>query len=134
MSFEYVGRRREVILEEVDSLKKAVIHPEDMLQQKISPTLGKTVCKWFGGISYVDSLSLNLYFVQELDEVEAKGVLTRHLKRVEFVELNGEEHKLGITRLLLKQANELEEMVFSWCNEVSYHEKSVETMNEVSKY
>ncbi|GJY26009.1 F-box domain containing protein [Tanacetum coccineum] len=34
VSFEYVGRRCEVILEEVDSLKKAVIHPEDMLQQK----------------------------------------------------------------------------------------------------
>ncbi|GKA60149.1 F-box domain containing protein, partial [Tanacetum coccineum] len=70
----------------------------------------------------------------ELDEVEARGVLTRHLKRVEFVELNGEEQKLGIARLLLEQANELEEMVFSWCNEVSYHEKSAETMNEVSEY
>ncbi|GKD86268.1 F-box domain containing protein [Tanacetum coccineum] len=70
----------------------------------------------------------------ELDEVEARGVLTRHLKRVEFVELNGEEQKLGIARLLLEQANKLEEMVFSWCNEVSYHEKSAETMNKVSKY
>nr|GEW46025.1 hypothetical protein [Tanacetum cinerariifolium] len=268
-------KRCEVILEDVDSLKKAVIHPEDMLQQKISPALGKTVCKWFGGISHVDSLSLNLYFVQksvvcsqfitcyasgygsftntinnlrgygeessiygtkenvkelwehetemttcwplrfvlfhatsrsqiigfcqiyiitcidaandpegdfpasfpnlktleltttidaftmkvlinilrcspnleclsliiqkelltsehwELDEVEARGVLTRYLKRVEFVELNGEEQKLGIACLLLEQGNELEEMVFSWCNELSYYEKSVETMNEL---
>ncbi|PWA50394.1 F-box domain, FBD domain, Leucine-rich repeat domain, L domain-like protein [Artemisia annua] len=196
LNFEYVGRRGELILEDVDSLKKAVIHPEDMLQQKISPTLGKTVSKLLGGISHVDSLSLNLYFVQcidatndpqgdfpasfpnlktleltttidaftmkvlihilrcspnleclrliiqkelltsehwELDEVEARGLLTRHLKRVEFLELNGEEHKLGIARLLLEHGYELKEMVFSWSNEVSYHEKSGETMNEVSE-
>ncbi|GJX21481.1 hypothetical protein Tco_0224158 [Tanacetum coccineum] len=88
MSFEYVGRRREVILEEVDSLKKAVIHPEDMLQQKISPTLGKTVCKWFGGISYVDSLSLNLYFVQCIDDAnDPQGDLPVSFPNLKTLEL-----------------------------------------------
>ncbi|PWA50828.1 F-box domain, FBD domain, Leucine-rich repeat domain, L domain-like protein [Artemisia annua] len=70
----------------------------------------------------------------DLDEVEARGVMTRHLKRVEFLEFNGEQHKLGIARLLLEHGYELKEMLFSWCNEVSYHEKSVATMNELSEF
>ncbi|PWA73474.1 F-box domain, FBD domain, Leucine-rich repeat domain, L domain-like protein [Artemisia annua] len=65
--FEYVGRRCEIILEDVRSLKKAVIHPEDLLQQRISPTLGKTVSMLLDGISHVESLSLNLYCIQCID-------------------------------------------------------------------
>ncbi|PWA73475.1 F-box domain, FBD domain, Leucine-rich repeat domain, L domain-like protein [Artemisia annua] len=69
----------------------------------------------------------------ELDEVESREILTRHLKRVEFCEFDGEKHKLVMARWLLKYANALEEMVFNWCNEVMYLEKSTETMNQVSK-
>ncbi|PWA50341.1 F-box domain, FBD domain, Leucine-rich repeat domain, L domain-like protein [Artemisia annua] len=67
-----------------------------------------------------------------LHEVETREILTRHLKRVEFHEFDGQKHKL-VARWLLEFANGLEEMVFSWRNEVKYHEKSTETINQVSK-
>ncbi|PWA30567.1 F-box domain, FBD domain, Leucine-rich repeat domain, L domain-like protein [Artemisia annua] len=70
----------------------------------------------------------------ELDEVEARAVLTRHLKRVEFLELNGEEQRLGVACSLLEHGSALEEMVFSWCDEGKYHEKSAEIMNQVSEF
>ncbi|MFS7931183.1 putative FBD domain-containing protein [Helianthus anomalus] len=65
----------------------------------------------------------------ELDEV-----LTRHLKRVEFLEFDGEQQKLDMARFLLEHGNELEEMVFSWCDKVNYHEKKTQTMKEVLKF
>lgn len=70
----------------------------------------------------------------ELDGAETRGILTRHLKRVEFLEFNGEKQKLDIASFLLEHGNALEEMVFSWRNKVKYHEKSMETMKEVSKF
>ena len=69
-----------------------------------------------------------------LDEVETREILTRHLKRVEFLEFDGLKQKLVIARWLLEYANALEEMVFSWRNEEMYHEMSTETMNQVSKF
>ena len=62
--FEYVGSRCQLILEDVNSLNKAVIHPKDTLQQKISPTSGKAASKLLTGISHVDSLSLDVYIIQ----------------------------------------------------------------------
>ncbi|MFS7931173.1 putative FBD domain-containing protein [Helianthus anomalus] len=67
--------------------------------------------------------------VWELDEV-----LACHLKRVEFLEFNGEKRKVDMARFLLGHGNELEKMVFSWRDEVNYHEKSTETMKEVLKF
>ena len=70
----------------------------------------------------------------QLDDIETTNILTRHLKRVEFLEFNGEKQKLVIARFLLEHGNALEEMVFSWCNEAKYHEKSSETMKKMSKF
>ncbi|GKA29297.1 F-box domain containing protein [Tanacetum coccineum] len=70
----------------------------------------------------------------ELDEVETWRILTRHLKRVEFLEFNVENQKLDIACLLLEHGNVLREMVFSWCNKVEYDKNSAETMNVVSKF
>lgn len=52
---------------------------------------------------------------------------------MKFLGFNGEKRKLVIARFLLEHGNTLEEMVFSWSNQVEYNEKSMETMNEVSK-
>ncbi|PWA63303.1 mo25 family protein [Artemisia annua] len=68
-----------------------------------------------------------------LDEVETSRILTQHLKTVKFLGFNGEKRELVIARFLLEHGNTLEEMVFSWSNQVEYNEKSMETMNEVSK-
>ncbi|PWA48673.1 F-box domain, FBD domain, Leucine-rich repeat domain, L domain-like protein [Artemisia annua] len=70
----------------------------------------------------------------EFDEAKRTRILTRHLKRVEFLEFNGEKEKLDVARILLEQGNALGEMVFSWRNKVKYREKSAETMNMVSKF
>ncbi|PWA47640.1 F-box domain, FBD domain, Leucine-rich repeat domain, L domain-like protein [Artemisia annua] len=160
--FEYVGRKGEFILKNVDSLKKTLIFPEDTLQQKVSPRLGKAMCKLLAGISHVESLSLNLYFIRcidaacdpdrnfpasfpnlkkleehlmtdywVLDEVETRRILTRHLKKVEFLEFNGEKLKLDIACFLLEQGNLLEEMVFRW--DYEYHEKAKKAVNKMSK-
>ncbi|PWA50829.1 F-box domain, Leucine-rich repeat domain, L domain-like protein [Artemisia annua] len=61
--FEYVGSKCQLILEDLNSLNKAVIHPKDTLQQTISPTSGKAASKLLAGISHVDSLSLNVYII-----------------------------------------------------------------------
>ncbi|GJW21147.1 hypothetical protein Tco_0031769 [Tanacetum coccineum] len=45
VSFEYVGPRGHFIFENVDSLKKVVILPEDMLPKEISCELGDTICE-----------------------------------------------------------------------------------------
>lgn len=63
VKFEYVGRESLLILDDVHSLKKAVIHHEDLLQKKNSPVLGRSISELLAGISHVDSLSLNLYFL-----------------------------------------------------------------------
>ncbi|KAJ0581722.1 putative FBD domain, leucine-rich repeat domain superfamily, F-box-like domain superfamily [Helianthus annuus] len=60
--------------------------------------------------------------------------LACHLKRVEFLEFHGEKRKVDMARFLLEHGNELEEMVFSWHDKVNYHEKSTDTMKEVSKF
>nr|GEV01460.1 hypothetical protein [Tanacetum cinerariifolium] len=69
-----------------------------------------------------------------LDEVETSRILTRHLKTVKFLGFNGEKRKSVVARFLLEHGNTLEEMVFSWSNQVKYNEKSMETLNEVSKF
>ncbi|PWA75192.1 F-box domain, FBD domain, Leucine-rich repeat domain, L domain-like protein [Artemisia annua] len=65
-------------------------------------------------------------FVEELDEVETRRILIRHLKKVEFLEFNGEKETIAIARYLLEHGTSLEEMVFTWCNEVEYQKKSME--------
>ncbi|PWA43799.1 F-box domain, FBD domain, Leucine-rich repeat domain, L domain-like protein [Artemisia annua] len=175
VSFEYVGPRGHFIFEKVDSLKKAVILPEDMLQEEISCELGDTCIdaardlkssfpaffpnlKTLELTTTIDAFTLNVLIriircspnleslhliIQkelikpenwELDEVETWRILTRHLKRVEFLEFNVENQKLDIVRLLLKHGNVLREMVLSWRNKVEYNENSAETMNVVSKF
>ncbi|GJX35319.1 hypothetical protein Tco_0246876 [Tanacetum coccineum] len=47
--------------------------------------------------------------------------------------LDGENRKLVIARFLLEHGNTLEEMVFSWSNQVEYNKKSMKITNEVSK-
>lgn len=71
---------------------------------------------------------------RELEDDETRRILTRHLKRVEFVEFHGEDIKLDIAEFLLAHGDALEEMVFSWSNEAKYHKMSMETMKHVSKF
>ncbi|PWA50396.1 F-box domain, FBD domain, Leucine-rich repeat domain, L domain-like protein [Artemisia annua] len=198
------------ILENVNSLKKAVILPQRRFIRNEISKLGDTILKVLVGISHVESLSLNFSIILfmdaahglirdfpasfpnlkkleittticdytlnviiriircspileslhliileavegntlnygwekesygpeywALDEVQTREILTRHLKRVEFLEFDGLKQKLVIARWLLKYANALEEMVFSWCNEEMYHEMSTVTMNQVAKF
>ncbi|KAL4562924.1 hypothetical protein LXL04_026955 [Taraxacum kok-saghyz] len=69
-----------------------------------------------------------------LDETATMSILTRHLKKVEFLDFNGEQPKLYLSRLLLEHGNLLEEMVFSWVDEAKFHERSNETMNKMSNF
>ena len=69
-----------------------------------------------------------------LEESETINILTRYLKKVEFLEFNEEKTKLEIARVLLEHGNELEEMVFKWGDEARLHERSMETMNQVSSF
>ncbi|KAJ0932113.1 putative F-box domain, FBD domain, leucine-rich repeat domain superfamily [Helianthus annuus] len=191
---EYAGHSAdELLIENLDSLKKAVIYPDGRAHKEITfESYGANTCQLFAGVSHVESLSLNLFFIQAISTardpngVFAKSlpnlktleisttiddytmnvvirilrcspilesfhliiqeeifwpevwkldeVLTHHLKRVEFLEFNGEQQKLDMARFLLENGNELEEMVFSWRGEVNYHEKSMEIMKEMLKF
>lgn len=180
----------------LDNVKKAVILPEDKMQRKISYQRGDDVCETLAGMSHLESLSINLYFIQcidaardeekqfplffpnlktlevtttidaftlkvlirilkcspnleslhlviqkehlttdywGLDEVETRTILTRHLKSVKFLGINGEKRRLVIARFLLEHGNVLEEIVFSWLSKVQYHEKSLKMMKKLSK-
>ncbi|PWA55658.1 F-box domain, FBD domain, Leucine-rich repeat domain, L domain-like protein [Artemisia annua] len=194
VSFEFVGHRGHLIFENVDRLKKAVILPNDVMQQEISFELGDTGCKMLDKISHVESLKLNLYFIQCIDvagdrvhayfknlktleitttidhftmnaliwilgsspnleslhliiqeeqlrteywatnEVETWKILTSHLKTVKFLGFDGEKQKCDIACCLLEHGKALEEMVFIWCNTVTYHEKAMKLMNELSEF
>ncbi|CAH1448161.1 unnamed protein product [Lactuca virosa] len=71
----------------------------------------------------------------KLDEAETRGILTRHLKRVEFLIYYKQKQILDLARCLLEHGNALEEMIFRWdCDEAKFHKKSLETMEEVSKF
>ena len=61
-------------------------------------------------------------------------ILSPYIKRVEFLGFERDKWKLDIAQLMLEHGNALEKMVFSWLNEVDYHEKSMETLNKVSKF
>ncbi|PWA65100.1 F-box domain, FBD domain, Leucine-rich repeat domain, L domain-like protein [Artemisia annua] len=194
MSFEYVGHRGRLIFENLDRLKKAVILPNDVMQQEISSELGDTGCKMLDKIPNVESLKLNLYVIQCIDvagdrvpayfknlktleitttidhftmnaliwilgsspnlgslhlilqqellrtecwatnEVETWKILTSHLKTIKFLGYDGEKHKCDIACCLLEHGKALEEMVFIWCNTVTYHEKAMKLMNELSEF
>nr|GEU72707.1 hypothetical protein [Tanacetum cinerariifolium] len=71
----------------------------------------------------------------ESDRVQTMRILSPYLRRVEFLGFERDDKwKLDIARLLLEHGNALEKMVFSWCNQVDYHEKSMEALNDVSKF
>ncbi|GJZ24466.1 F-box domain containing protein [Tanacetum coccineum] len=73
-------------------------------------------------------------FLVQLDEVETRTILTRHLKKVEFREFNGEKEILAIARFLLEHGTALEELIFSWSNKQKYRKQSMRAMNEASKF
>ncbi|CAI9292400.1 unnamed protein product [Lactuca saligna] len=91
---------------------------------------------------FPDLESLHLIFIKYvygLDELNLKdaetiSILTRCLKKVEFLEFDEEKPKLVVARGLLEHGKELEEMVFSWSDEAKFHERSMETMNQVSEF
>ncbi|KAL7591885.1 hypothetical protein Lser_V15G31894 [Lactuca serriola] len=73
----------------------------------------------------------------KLDDAETKGILTQHLKRVKFLIFYKQQQQqiLDLARCLLEHGNALEEMVFRWkCDEAEFHERSMVTMKEVSKF
>ncbi|PWA69322.1 F-box domain, FBD domain, Leucine-rich repeat domain, L domain-like protein [Artemisia annua] len=82
---------------------------------------------------YISSEELET-FIEKLDEVETRTILTRHLKKLEFFNFVGEKETLAIARFLLEHGTALEELVFSWNNKDNYSKHSGEAMNEVSKF
>ncbi|KAL7594101.1 hypothetical protein Lser_V15G31904 [Lactuca serriola] len=80
----------------------------------------------------------NVYGLDKWNQDEATpetmSILTRHLKKVEFLEFQENKPELNLARSLLEHGNELEEMVFSWSDEAKFHERSMETMNQVSEF
>ncbi|KAM0071808.1 putative leucine-rich repeat domain superfamily [Helianthus debilis subsp. tardiflorus] len=63
---EYAGHSaREFLIENLDSLKKSVIYPDGRAHKEITfESYGANVCQLFAGVSHVESLSLNLFFIQ----------------------------------------------------------------------
>ncbi|KAL4562923.1 hypothetical protein LXL04_026954 [Taraxacum kok-saghyz] len=84
-------------------------------------------------VSYQRSNSFQFAY-EKLDEVETMRILTRHLKRIEFLEFSGQNPSLNLARLLLLYGDALEEMVFSWGDKEKYPRKSTETMKKMSKF
>ncbi|KAL4562939.1 hypothetical protein LXL04_026970 [Taraxacum kok-saghyz] len=68
-----------------------------------------------------------------LEDAETINMVTRHLKKVDFLEFDGGKSKLDVARALLEHANLLEEMVY-WVDETMFHERSMNTMKEVSNF
>ncbi|PWA34310.1 F-box domain, Leucine-rich repeat domain, L domain-like protein [Artemisia annua] len=64
--FECVGLevQNHFILENAESLKKAVILPYCILRKKVSSQLGDTICELLAGIAHVESLSLNHFIIR----------------------------------------------------------------------
>ncbi|CAH1429426.1 unnamed protein product [Lactuca virosa] len=115
------------IFKGLDSLKKVVID----LEGTPSELMGNTMRELFAGISHRNSWR---FAHKKLEEVETRRILTRRLKRVEFLEFNGEDRSLLMARSLLMYGNELEKIVFSWGNKDKYPRKSMETMEKVSNF
>ncbi|GKD52243.1 F-box domain containing protein [Tanacetum coccineum] len=76
--------------ENMDSLKVAVIHPEDMSQVDLSfESMGDTICELFVGISNVEALSINLYFVQAIDAAyDTEGRFPTSLPNLKTLEIS----------------------------------------------
>ncbi|PWA74316.1 F-box domain, FBD domain, Leucine-rich repeat domain, L domain-like protein [Artemisia annua] len=83
-------------------------------------------------VKNISSREVKIFF-EELEEVETRRTLTRHLKRVEFSGCKGEKKTLAIARFLLKHGNALEEMVFSLKREI-YRKQSMEDINTLSNF
>ncbi|PWA43057.1 F-box domain, FBD domain, Leucine-rich repeat domain, L domain-like protein [Artemisia annua] len=144
--FEYGGHMANHFSFDVKSLKKAVIELEDMeLNAKDCVEINTKLPDQYSQFhAYVYGVILRKKnnssydverFFEELEEVETRRTLTRHLKRVEFSDFNGENKEtLSIARFLLEHGNALEEMVFSWSKREKYRKHSMEAMNKVSKF
>ncbi|KAM0071811.1 putative leucine-rich repeat domain superfamily [Helianthus debilis subsp. tardiflorus] len=64
---EYAGHAATLLsIENLDSLKKAVIYPDAAMAHKqlAFKLLAYSMCQLFAGVSHVESLSLNLFFIQ----------------------------------------------------------------------
>ncbi|GJZ59322.1 F-box domain containing protein [Tanacetum coccineum] len=79
VNFEFVGRRGEILIEKADCLKKAVIFPEVIWERNLSPNLGKIFCELLAGISHVESLSINFYFIQTLEVITSIDAFTMNV-------------------------------------------------------
>ncbi|CAH1423080.1 unnamed protein product [Lactuca virosa] len=70
----------------------------------------------------------------DLDQEDRRRILTCHLKKIEFIEFDGENTKLEVAAFLLAHGDAMEEMVFSCSNEAKYHALSMETLKKVSNF
>ncbi|KAJ0811769.1 hypothetical protein HanPSC8_Chr17g0754481 [Helianthus annuus] len=95
---EYAGHMANAFsFENLDSLKKAVIYPDAMAHRGLTyESFGDSICQLFAGVSHVESLSLNLFFIQAI----TAGVLSA-ISDIVSQKLSGIQ-KLQIRRLLLK--------------------------------
>ncbi|GKA66762.1 F-box domain containing protein [Tanacetum coccineum] len=145
--FAYGGHMAHHFSFDVKSLKKAVIRLEDMKPNaKRDDNYGVTICELVAQVSHVEYLSINRFFhrnissyevkrfFEELEGVETRRTLTRHLKRVEFSDFKGEKETLDIARFLLEHGNALEEMVFSRSDRDIYHKQIMKAMDKVSNF
>nr|KAJ0187006.1 hypothetical protein LSAT_V11C900463360 [Lactuca sativa] len=99
-------------------------------------TLELTIGTDFDDIPIIDTRTDSFFWEDwKLDEAERRGILTRHLKRVEFLNFYKEKLILDLACCLLEHGDALGEMIFRWdCEEDEFHERSMETMNQVSKF
>ncbi|PWA71346.1 F-box domain, FBD domain, Leucine-rich repeat domain, L domain-like protein [Artemisia annua] len=89
--FEYGGHiAYNFDFENMDSLKVVEIHPEDMSQVDLSfESLGDTICELFAGISHVEALSINLYFVQAISAAhDPEGHFPTSLPNMKTLEIS----------------------------------------------
>ncbi|PWA63306.1 F-box domain, FBD domain, Leucine-rich repeat domain, L domain-like protein [Artemisia annua] len=84
---EYVGPIGAFCLNTLDNLKKAVILPEDKMKQKISYRRGDDICETLAGMSHVESLSINLYFIQCVAAHDPNGSFPASFPNLKTLEL-----------------------------------------------
>ncbi|XP_022032097.1 F-box/FBD/LRR-repeat protein At1g16930 [Helianthus annuus] len=88
---EYAGHPAyELSFEHLDSLKKAVIYPDATAHQELSfQSFGGTMCRLFEGVSHVESLSLNLYFIKAISAAcDANGNFPASLPNLKTLEIS----------------------------------------------
>nr|XP_043629881.1 F-box/LRR-repeat protein At5g02910-like [Erigeron canadensis] len=117
--FEYHGHISKRFSFDVQSLKKAVIHPRNMLKKDGVEYLGITICDLFAGVSHVESLSVNHYFVECMD---AKKDYSASLPNLKTLELTIDGFTVNVVIRFLKWSPNLESLHLIFLERFKPHE------------